>query len=327
MTDSEILDKVFSDYEKSRTTARNNRDHRVEKIEKEYPELAEIDMQITKLGLENMKNVIDDPKKSDEYNENFKNQLKKLNKKKQKILNENEIPADYNEIKYNCKKCNDTGYTSDGKKCSCFIQKVINEEYKNSNIEELLEKENFQTFSFKYYSDKKDKNGLSPLENMHCIYKIARSFCENFNKEKKGLIFTGKPGLGKTFLSSCIAKELIDNGKSVIYITAECLFETYSDYKFGKNTDESSIRKMRNCDLLIIDDFGAQMTNSMGEAFLQDMLNERLLYERKVIINTNLTIKEIAKLYGNRLGSRIYEYFIVSTFIGDDIRIKKFKEE
>lgn len=326
MADSVTLNKIFNEYEELRTKAANERGKRIEDVYKKVPRIKEIDDKIYSLGFGNMQNIIKNPKKADEYNSEMKEKFKILNAEKKKLIEENNISPDYDEYKYECEKCSDTGFMPDGKKCICYTQKLINEAYTKSNLGDILEKQNFNTFSFEYYSKNSSGYEISPYENMEKIYTRCRDYCKNFDNEVKSLLFSGPTGLGKTFLSSCIAKKLIDNGKIVIYVRATKLFTMYEDYKFGRNNDKSVIDNLYGADLLVIDDLGAEPQNKNSISFLFDLICERLSYGRKFIINTNLNINEIAKIYSSRFASRICESFEVYKFFGDDIRIKKIHE-
>lgn len=326
MADSITVNKIFNKYEELRTKASNERRLRIDEVYKKLPRIKEIDDEIYSLGFSNMQNILKDPEKADEYNSGMKEKFKILKAEKEKLINENNIEPDYDKYKYECEECLDTGFTPDGKKCRCYTQKLIDEAYTKSNLGDILEKQNFNTFSFDYYSKNTADYEISPYENMVKIYSRCREYCKNFDNELKSLLFSGPTGLGKTFLSSCIAKDLIDNGKIVIYVRATKLFIMYEDYKFGRNSDKSVIDNLYNADLLVIDDLGAEQQNKNNISFLFDLICERLSYSRKFIINTNLNINEIAKAYSSRFASRICESFDVYKFFGDDIRIKKIHE-
>ena len=210
------------------------------------------------------------------------------------------------------------------KKCVCLKQKLINEAYSRSNLGKILQKQNFDTFTFEYYSKEKvEGHELSPYANMVKIYDKCKSFCDNFDNMEKGLLFYGSPGLGKTFLSSCIAKDLMDKGKTVIYTRATKLFSLYEEYRFGKSDNKEAIDDIYNADLLIIDDLGSEMQSKNNFSFLFDVICERMAEGKKIIINTNLNIAELEKVYSTRFTSRIYEFFLPLRFYGRDIRIQK----
>lgn len=316
----------MEEYEELRIKAANERKNRIDTVNNSFPRIAEIDKEIFKRGLDNTANILKNPEKSEEFNNDFKCHLNELNNEKNKILKENNIDLDYDDYKYKCSICSDTGYDTDGKKCVCFKQKLINAAYSMSNISELIEKQNFDNFSLDCYSKIPEDGLISPYENMEKILNKCREFCDKFDTVNKGMVFYGPTGLGKTFLSCSVAKELMDNGKTVIYIRAARLFNINEDYRFGRNTDKSLIDNIYDCDLLIIDDLGTEPINKNNISFLFDVINERIDKNKKIIINTNLQLNDITKLYSMRFTSRLYEYFMLYKFYGEDIRIKKLKE-
>lgn len=326
MADEKIINKIMNEYENLRVIAAAERKKRISEVYALFPRIEEIDKEIFRRGTENMNNIFRNPDKKDEFNADFKANLKRLTDEKNQIIKENNISPDFDKEIYKCKNCSDTGFDENGVKCQCFKQKLINEAYSMSNIEEIILKQNFETFSFDYYSKQPSENGISPYENMTKIYNNCKKFCRNFDNETKGLVFYGSTGLGKTFLSSAIAKELMDNGKIVVYARATKMFSMYEDYKFGRNSDRSAIDNIYNADLLIIDDLGTEPINNNNLSFLFDVVNERTAKNKKIIINTNLQISEITKMYSMRFTSRLYEYFMLYKFFGEDIRIQKVRE-
>ncbi len=325
MADSAAVNKIFNEYDELRQKASNERRLRIDKVYKDVPRIKEIDEEIYSLGFNNMQNILKNPDNADSFNADMKAKFKVLNEEKSRLIKENGISPDYDKYKYACDNCGDTGYTEDGKKCRCLIQKLINEAYSRSNLGDILKKQNFDTFSFEYYSKEKNGSELSPNENMIKIYNRCREYCDNFQNEEKSLLFSGSTGLGKTFLSSCIAKKIMDKGQTVIYTRATKLFNIYEDYKFGRNSDKSVLDNLYTADLLIIDDLGTEVQNKNNISFLFDLICERLSKEKKMIVNTNLSVNEIAKIYSSRFASRIYESFEIYKFYGEDIRIKKLK--
>jgi len=314
--------KIMNEYDEARSIARTKRDALVEKVHNDVPEIKKIEDEINRLGLENFGKILKNPNKSKEINEEFKKNLANLEEKKKEILKNNGISEDYDEVKYNCEKCLDTGF-EDTKKCSCFIQKLINMRYDLSNMKGMLH--DFSEFSFDYYTDKMVESlDMTEKENMEIIYKKALDFCENENA--KNLFFYGGCGFGKTFLSSCIAKRMMDCGKTVIYTSATGLFSDYEDYKFGKkeNDDFEMMREiMRDADLVIIDDLGCEVASSLSVQLLNEIMNERILQNKKMIISTNMNMKGITARYSDRVSSRIYETFEILHFVGTDIRVQK----
>lgn len=325
MADENVINRILSEYENLRITAAAERKKKIDEVYQNYSEIADIDKQINKLGYENMNNILKSPEKKEEYNRNFKEQLKNLNYKKSVILKENNIDPDFDKYHYECEICRDTGYDESGEKCQCFKQKLINAAYSMSNMSEMIKEQNFNSFSFDYYSSEPSDEGISPRDNMVKILSGCKKFCENFETENKSLLFYGDVGLGKTFLSSAIAKEIMDSGKTVVYVRATRLFTVYEDYRFGRNSDRSVIDNIYSCDLLIIDDLGTEPNSSNNLSFLFDVVNERIACGKKIIINTNLGLGELTKMYSTRFTSRMYEYFNMYKFFGEDIRLQKLK--
>ena len=320
----EVLTAIMNEYDADRAAAYRSRDERVEKVNKEVPEIKNIEIEINRLGVENLGRILQNPGQSEKLNKEFEKKLAELNEKKKQLIAENNISPDYADIKYKCEKCFDTGYI-DTKKCPCFIKKLINARYNMSNMGNILH--DFEEFSFDYYSDKFiERLGMTEKQNMEDIYKRSVSFCND--ETAKNLLFSGGCGLGKTFLSSCIAKKMMDSGKSVIYLTASGLFGDYEDYKFGRKKDFDKIIEMiYESDLLIIDDLGAEADSAMSVQFLFDIINKRGFSKKKMIISTNLNINGIKSRYTERVVSRILENFCILTFEGKDIRLQKLRKD
>ena len=228
----------------------------------------------------------------------LKKQLSELRRKKITLLANMGLSAEYlNEI-YTCADCKDTGYI-DGKKCHCFTQQIIDMVYSQSNIKNILERENFSHFSYAYYSNDviHPKKGLSSLDFAKLAVTKSKEFIrsiDNFEQKPSNLLFYGDTGVGKTFLSNCIAKEVLEKGKSVIYFTAFQLFDILSKGVFEKDADAiTAHQNIYNCDLLIIDDLGTEVSNSFTSSQLFLCINERILRQKATIISTNLNTVEL----------------------------------
>lgn len=321
----ENIKKVLNEYEILRTKAENKRDKYVKEVFERYPRIEAINNEINLLGFQNTKKIMENPEKSKFFNEEFKKKLESLKAEERKILEENNISLDYQNPDYLCKICNDTGYVGN-KKCNCFKDKLVKQAYSQSNLSDLLNEHEFDKFSFEYYSNKvKEGEIQSDRENIKDIYISCKNFCSNFNLPGKNLLMIGKPGLGKTFLSNCIAKEILNKGYNVAYVRATSLFKDYEEYKFGKKEDFDS-RRLYECDLLIIDDLGTENISKYGISFLFDLINSRTDRSKKIIINTNFGMREISRVYSVRITSRIYEFFSILHFRGEDIRVKKLRD-
>lgn len=244
--------------------------------------------------------------------------LKDLTAKKAKLLSEAGFPEDYLTPVYSCKDCKDTGYVN-GKKCHCFKQAVIELLYEQSGIRTMLAAENFSTLSYEFYEGE-------DLERFKSAVETSKKFIKNFNSGYHNLFFYGTVGTGKSFLSGCVAKELIENGHSVIYFSASGLFDTLSKYKFDyKNTENlhKIYEDLFQCDLLIIDDLGTEYTNNIINSELFSMINERHLQKKSTVISTNLSLEDFRNRYSDRIFSRITSNYDICKLTGPDIRMYK----
>lgn len=250
--------------------------------------------------------------------EELKLLISELSFQKARLLTEAGLPRDYLKPLYTCPDCRDTGYI-DGQKCHCFKQAMISLLYEQSNIREMLQNDNFQSLSYEYYQDE----DLSRFKNAVIT---CQNFIKNFNSDYHNLFFYGTVGTGKTFLSNCVAKELIESGHSVIYFSAAGLFDLLSRYSFDyKNREEERERyaDLYQCDLLIIDDLGTELTNQFVASRLFSLLNERHMGKKATVISTNLSLEELRDRYSDRIFSRITSHYELCKLTGPDIRMHK----
>ena len=332
---NEILSTLLLEYDQKKRKAELDLEKRKSDLYSKFPELQEIENQLNNDAINTVKNIL---KGSSASLETLNQNVIELKKKKEKILKDNNIPDDFLEPTYECKICKDTGYIQNegygSSLCPCLRQKLLDISYNKSNISNLKQ-ENFDTFNANIFSNKaepeKYKMNISPRQNILSIKQKCIEFVENFdNPESKNLLFTGNTGLGKTFMSNCIANELIKKGKNVLYQTAPVLLESVIDEKMNKYKNpnqEDFYKNVLEADLLIIDDLGTECINSMKLSELFTILNTRLLNLNnkvtKTIISTNLNINNIFKNYEERIGSRIAGFYDIYYFFGDDLRFKK----
>ena len=330
---SSTLKALLIEYNQKKVKAEKQAETRKQELYKNEPLLQELENKLTTLAISTTKAVIqnNDPV----LIENMQLQINDLKKQKETLLRKLKIDNDYLLPNYECKICKDTGYITNSDytsaMCSCLKQKIFDIEYNKSNISNL-KSQNFDAFSDLLYSNEIDENKyhtkISPRENIKKIKQLCVNFIENFDDPaEKNLLFTGNTGLGKTFLSSCIANELLSKQKNVLYQTAPVMLDTIIDYRFGKsNVDKSMYDNLLNVDLLIIDDLGTECMNQMKFTELFNIINTRLLngnHVMKTIISTNLSLKNLYDTYDERIVSRIVGNYNICYFFGDDIRFKK----
>lgn len=323
------LKSLLIEYDKKRRLAEENANNAKQDLYNEFPKLAEIDKKINSLAFSTMKEIAQNNNK--ELVSKLNDEINRLKAEKNAILNSIGDRAKNIHPKYECPHCQDTGYITKDMKtqmCNCLKQKIYDIEYNKSNMNSL-EKQNFENFNINFYSNEvnsdKYNSDISPRENIELILKICHNFVDTFdNTEEKNLLFTGKTGLGKTFLSSSIANELLKQGKTVLYQTASVMLDTIINYRFGKsNISQDIYDNLLNVDLLIIDDLGTEGTNQMKLAELFNILNSRLLNTKKItktIISTNLSLQDLFENYDERIVSRLVGNYNICYFFGEDIR-------
>ena len=249
-------------------------------------------------------------------------QIEDLREQQRVLLRGKGFPDDYLEVHYFCPDCCDTGFV-DGRKCRCFRALEAELLYDASNIRSLLERENFDTFDFGWFDrTRRDAaTGRTPYEHMTGIFRKAHEMADSFEPGRMNLLFTGDAGTGKTFLSNCIAREVIRQGFSVVYLSAPALFDTLADGAFGRGTDDRG--QIFGCDLLIIDDLGTEVNSSFVSSQLFRCVSERQLRRVSTIISTNLDMNRLRDSYSERVSSRLLENYEVCRFFNPDIRILK----
>lgn len=327
------LKTLLKDYEQKRMNAILDLDNRKTDLYASNKRLEEIEMELNSFALNTAKSILSANNETNSVN-NLKEKIDNLKKEKEMILNNLNIGKDFFKPRFECDLCEDTGYVRNGYNfnlCSCIKQKLFDIEYNKSNISNL-KNDTFTNFNIDLYADKINEelysSNISPRDNIKNIKNIALNFIDNFEDDsEKNLLFLGNTGLGKTFLSNCIANELLQKGKTVLYQTAPVMLDTIIDYRFNKNNSSSIYENILDVDLLIIDDLGTECMNSMKFSELFNVINTRLLNQNnhitKTIISTNLNLKELSEKYDERIFSRFVGYYNICRFFGEDIRFKK----
>lgn len=321
-----IYREILREYDSIRDTGAHNLRTRVREVYHICPRIEQIDREISQTGVQIARLVLSKTEQTQSLLGEMKTHMKELKTEKIRLLKANNFPEDFLSPQYQCEKCKDTGYI-DNEICSCFHQKLVDKAYHQSNLKKIIQKENFDFFDFRYYSDETDpRENTSPLVNIRNIYNICLKFVENFDHEPANLLLYGNTGLGKTFLCNCIAKDLMDAGHPVLYQTAPQLFKMIEDNRFHRNEDDPPIDYMEDIlsvDLLIIDDLGTEFSTVLSSSELFHILNTRLLEKKPVILSTNLSPAMMLDQYSDRIVSRIMGNYLMLKFFGDDIRVKK----
>ena len=300
------LKQLLLEYSRKRNKEIVEANIKKEKIYQENPRLQEIDDELSKFSIQTAKSILQTNDRS--LLDTLKSKKEYLLNEKNEIYNSLNIDSTYFYPQFECNLCKDTGYITENyttKMCNCLKQKIsdeINKEKYNSSI--------------------------SPKENIKIIKKICDKFIDNFdNPKEKNLLFTGNTGLGKTFMSNCIANEMLKRNKTVLYQTAPIMLDSIIDYKLGKSSNFNVLKNLLSVDLLVIDDLGTESLNNMKFSELFTLINTRLLNQNnkatKTIISTNLSLDNLASTYGERIISRLIGSYNICYFFGDDIRIKK----
>lgn len=316
--------QLMSKYYDRQIQTKNRMEQHYQKASSAIPELEDCDREIRELSVAHARARLRNQKDTCDLSA----EIHKISQKKEHLLVEHGFPADYLKPVYTCPDCQDTGYR-DGRKCHCFEKEIVTFLYSQSNLSDVLELENFSHFNMDYYPDDytEEATGLTPRDNMHHILDTVRSFLSGFQDEPKNLLLYGNTGVGKTFLTNCIAKELLDRSHTVVYLTSLKLFDILETYKFDRGLShtekDATISYIMTSDLLIIDDLGTELNNSFTSSQLYHCIDTRLTNRRSTIISTNLSFDDLREHYSERIFSRVTSNYTLLKITGDDIRLKK----
>lgn len=311
---------IIRGYERTRDNNRYLLDARHREVYAAVPGYQELEESVSTLSVSTARLMLSG---DDSAADRLHDQLAQLKTKRRNLLISAGFSPDYLEPIYTCPDCLDTGYITSGNgakaKCHCFRRQELSILYSQSNIQEMIERENFSTLSYEYYQGE-------DLQHFKAAVALSQKFVQNFKQDYHNLFFYGTVGTGKSFLSGCIAKELLQTGCSVIYFSASGLFDTLARYSFDAKAKESLqafYEDLYSCELLIIDDLGTEVTNTFVTSQLFSCLSERALRRKSIIISTNLSLEELRDRYSDRIFSRITTGFDLCKLTGPDIRIYK----
>lgn len=315
-------EKILNEYLKIRRKNDDIQKNRLKEVYQKIPRIEILDNSARDISM----NAYKDYQKNNNIKvfEDLNKKIEDIKKEKSKLLKDNNFDKTYLDPIYDCEFCKDTGYV-DGKKCNCYKQKQLKELYEISGLKEILKRENFNNLVYDYYDREyiiKDIESTQ-YEYMKKVIKICKNYIEEFDTKNQSIFFTGNPGVGKTFLSNCIAKELIERLKVVVRIGAAELVEII---KAGsRDFDAEPDPYLVESDLLIIDDLGTELNTEWNSSSIFNIIDERLKFNKATIITTNLSYNDIRDRYSERVSSRIFSEYITIPLYGRDIRmIKKF---
>lgn len=285
-----------------------------------FPRAREIDLELSKTAVKVAKAVLSGSDVKKEFNF-LKKQNELLRNELHEIIKKAGFPEDYEKINYSCKKCSDEGYI-DGKMCTCMKEALRDEAYDRMNKLSPLSLSTFEDFSLEYYTDEPLREGLpSPRQHMRNIYNSCVRYAENFSLKSQSLLMQGATGLGKTHLSLAIANVVLNKRFGVIYGSTPNILSKLERERFRyTRAYEDSEKYLLDCDLLILDDLGTEYSTAYSSSTIYNIINSRIMTAKPTIISTNLSVRELEKIYSERLVSRIMGNHLRLRFLGSDIR-------
>lgn len=312
------FDSIMEKYDSIRLNNHRLQMERADEVRQKIPAYFDVEDELRTLRMKHMQASLD---QDSEALTIIRSQEDLLIDKRDRLLTDGGYPKDYLAPIYSCEKCHDTGFLPESRtKCSCFVEAQTRLLFEQSGIFDLITVQNFDTLSFEYFNEAEAASYSNALN-------ISKNFTGNFNSDYQNLVFYGNVGTGKTFLSCCIAKELMEKGYSVTYCSADKLFKNLVDLRFNDDREAyfSFMEEINQCDLLIIDDLGTEAISERVRADLFTCLNNRDLLKKATLISTNLTLDELNRRYSERIFSRVSSHFTFCKFEGRDIRmLKKF---
>lgn len=324
--DKEILAEALRDLEEKRQMRERTLQTRQREIYEVLPQILKIDSELKSTAATAIRAAFDKGEDPAKAIERLKAHNLYLQQERRNILLQNGYPSDYLSPQPDCMQCQDMGYVGTAL-CSCMQAHYAERLTRRLSTVLPIDDQNFETFNYDYYSTVPDSRFHdSPRNNIEYNFDECSDYARHFGKHHKNLLLFGSSGLGKTFLSTCIAKTVSEKGFSVAYDTAITILSCFETEKFGGSSVQDArqqIKKYMESDLLIIDDLGTELTTAFTISVLYNLINGRLMASKSMIINTNLQPTDIAKRYSPAIASRISGEFTHLRFFGDDIRLIK----
>ncbi len=323
--DGQLLARARAELEKTRAENENEHTRRLRLCYARIPEIAHIDSEMREQMRSLLRLTIRRPADMAQQLAALERENLELQAQRAEKLAENGLPIDYLDDIYSCPKCKDTGNGPSGP-CECLDRLYHQELTKELGVLLRQGDECFENFDLSLYPDLYDPaRRCVPRELAEIALMSCKKFAENFPAVSSNLLLQGAPGLGKTYLSACVARVVAKKGCSVCYDTAASALGAFERQKFARSPEEQEqanrrVERMLSCDLMILDDLGTEMISPMSVSALYTLVNSRLVSGRKTIISTNLSDEEIERNYGAQIASRLAGEFIHLPFAGEDIR-------
>lgn len=316
----EVYRRIREAYKSKYVKAEEEADRRTAEVHAKSPELAEIDRELSKTAAEIALAVIG---KGEEWQKNLDEVRGKnlaLQQRRAKLLSDLGYPADYTLPPYECPKCKDSGFVG-VEMCECMRKELVFAAFAESGLGNLVRTQSFENFDLGYY-----RANPSEYTQMRRNLELVKGYADEFDLHAGNLLFCGGTGLGKTHLSTAVARRVIEKGYDVCYTSAVNLLGAYETARFGNSavhSDGENIKRYDECDLLIIDDLGTEVTNQFTISCLYMLLNNRINRGLPTVVSTNLTSRDLQTRYVDRVASRLLGEFTIVQFIGSDVRMQK----
>ncbi|MBQ3527260.1 MAG: ATP-binding protein [Clostridia bacterium] len=312
MSERNYYKEVHDLYRNKRERAEREAEERRRAVHEAIPQVFDIDTRLARTGSEILSAIM----QGGDYESKIEGIRKTntlLREKRSELLLKGGYPADYTDIVYECEKCADSGYVGLDM-CNCMKAAIAEARLSDSELGRLCDLQSFENFDLSYYAQ-----GSERLSIEH-IVRSLRSFAEGFDSTTSDswLLF-GDTGLGKTHLSTAVGVTVIRRGYDVLYKTVQAVIDDFEEVQF-KGASQQSIKRYYDCDLLIIDDLGAELTNQFTTSCIYNIMNVRMNKRKPTIISTNLTQKELRDRYADRITSRLFGEFKPLQFKGTDVR-------
>ena len=322
--------RIREEYETKYLRAREDADRRRREVELAVPALVAIHQRLSALGPEVMRITLQvaDAQQREREMSALRERNEALLAEKAALLCAAGYPADYDTLRYECADCSDTGFLDSGEMCHCMRDQLIAASYRASGLGSLLGTQTFDNYSLDYF-----KSDEKAYRTMSTVVHTLRHYAEHFSTDPAttlpaggNLLMVGGTGLGKTHLSTALARRVIERGFDVYYTTAQQMFFDFEHARFGTETGmerSADLARYSECELLILDDLGTEVSNQFTNSCLYMVLNNRINLGRATVINTNLSGRELKERYADRIASRILGDFKPLVFAGTDIRRQK----